>query len=77
MPDITITVDDAHLAAIDEVVAAVRASGVEVTGVHAAIGIISGTVPADRRTALSQIQGVGAIEEAPVFRAAPPDSPIQ
>ncbi len=77
MPEITITVDDAHLAAMDEVVAAVRASGVEVTGVHTAIGIISGTVPADRRTALSQIQGVGAVEEAPGLRVPPPESPLQ
>ncbi|MGJ0119385.1 hypothetical protein ACQ7HM_09285 [Williamsia sp. MIQD14] len=77
MPEVTITVDDDHLASIDEVVAAVRASGVQVTQVHAAIGIISGTMAPDVRHALTAIRGVGAIEESPQFGVAPPDSPIQ
>ncbi|MCP2192511.1 hypothetical protein [Williamsia deligens] len=77
MADVTITVDDDHLAALDDVVASVRAVGVHVTAVHAAIGIISGTVADDVRGPLSSIRGVASIEQAPHFGVAPPDSPVQ
>ncbi|MGZ8179086.1 hypothetical protein ACXVUM_14250 [Williamsia sp. SKLECPSW1] len=77
MPDVTITVDDDHLAALDDVVASIRAAGVHVTAVHAAIGVISGTVADDARGPLSAIRGVASIEQAPRFGVAPPDSPVQ
>lgn len=77
MPDVTITVDDDHLGTLDEVVASVRAAGVQVTAVHAAIGVISGSVADDVRGPLSAIRGVASIERAPRFGVAPPDAPIQ
>ncbi|WP_299575747.1 hypothetical protein [uncultured Williamsia sp.] len=77
MPDVTITVDDDHLSALDEVVASVRAAGVHVTSVHTAIGIISGTVADDVRGPLAAIRGVASIEQTPRYTVAPPDSPIQ
>ena len=77
MPDVTITVDDDHLSALDEVVASVRAAGVHVTQVHTAIGIISGTVADDARGPLSAIRGVASIEQASRVGVAPPDSPVQ
>ncbi|MBT0566915.1 hypothetical protein [Williamsia sp. CHRR-6] len=71
MGEVTITVDDEHLGAIDQVVAALEKRGVHVTAVHSTIGIISGTADAQRASALSEIAGVISVEQAATFGTRP------
>jgi len=42
-----------------------------------AMGIITGSVPADRRAALERLPGVAAVEAEQTFQIAPPDADIQ
>jgi hypothetical protein len=49
MAGVTVTVDDTHLDKIEEVAAHLRSSGMHVDQVLNEIGVISGSVPDDRR----------------------------
>jgi hypothetical protein len=72
--EITITLaDGADAAAVAE---RLRAAGVRVDQVLEAIGVITGTVAADRRQALAQAPGVRSVEPGRTLRIAPPDAPI-
>ncbi len=77
MADITVTVSDDHLASIDEVAEVLRDNGMHVGQVLAALGVISGSVPDDRRQSLEAVDGVEAVEEENTFQLPPPSSPIQ
>jgi hypothetical protein len=77
MADITVTVSDDHLARIDEVAAALRDNGMQVRQVHNHIGVISGSVPDDRREPLQAVDGVEAVEDDVSFQLPPPNSPVQ
>ena len=77
MADITVTVSDDHRGSIDEVAAALRDNGMQVSQVLDAIGIISGSVPDDRRQSMEAVEGVAAVEEEHAFQIPPPDSPVQ
>jgi hypothetical protein len=54
-----------------------RAAGVNVAQVLGEIGIVTGTVDADRRASLSDIAGVVAVENERSFQISPPDAEIQ
>jgi hypothetical protein len=54
-----------------------RAAGMTVEQVLAAIGVITGTVAAEQRAALADVPGVLAVESEQTFRLPPPDSEIQ
>ena len=58
---------------IDEVAERLRAAGMQVGQVLAAVGIITGSVPAGRRAALADIEGVVAVEVEREVRIAPTD----
>jgi hypothetical protein len=76
--NVSVTVADAHLARIDEVAAALRGSGLHVSQVHHAIGIISGSIPDSRRQSLETVTGVAAVEtDTTFFQLPPPDAPVQ
>ena len=61
-----------------EVVAeGLRAAGVTVEQVLLAVGVIIGTVPAERIAALAELPGVVAVEPEQTFRLPPPDSEVQ
>jgi hypothetical protein len=77
MAAVRVTVDDDHLDKIDEVAAELRNSGMQVDQVLNEVGVISGSVPDDRRQVLGTVTGVESIEEATTFQLPPPDSPIQ
>lgn len=77
MAEVTVTVDDDHLDKVDEVAAALRATGLNITEVNDAIGIISGSIDAGSRAAAAEVAGVSSVEDAVSPRIPPPDSPVQ
>ncbi|HWI02417.1 MAG TPA: hypothetical protein VNT52_01065, partial [Acidimicrobiales bacterium] len=54
-----------------------QGAGMHVDEVLDAMGIITGSVPADRRAALERLPGVAAVEAEQTFQIAPPDADIQ
>jgi uncharacterized membrane-anchored protein len=77
MAGVTITVDDTHLDSIEEVAAHLRSSGMQVDQVLNEIGVISGSVPDDRRQLLKTVTGVQSVEDTATVQLAPPESPVQ
>ena len=77
MAGVTITVDDTHLDRIEEVAAHLRSSGMQVDQVFNEIGVISGSVPDDRRQLLKTVTGVQSVEVAATVQLPPPESPVQ
>ena len=74
---VTVTVADSHLGQIEEVAGRLRAAGMEVEQVLAAIGVITGTVPAAKLSAVADVVGVAGIEDQTKFQIAPPDAEVQ
>jgi hypothetical protein len=77
MVRLSVTVDDGHLPAIDEVADALRARGMQVEQVLGALGIITGSVPDDSRPALADVEGVVSVDEELTHQLPPPDSAVQ
>ena len=77
MVSISVTVDDEHLTGIDDVVAELRASGMQVDQVLGGVGVISGSVPEDRQQSLQAVAGVKSVEASHHFQVPPPDAPVQ
>jgi uncharacterized membrane-anchored protein len=77
MAGVTITVDDTHLDRIEEVAAHLRSSGMQVDQVLNEIGVISGSVPDNRRQLLKTVTGVQSVEDAATVQLPPPESPVQ
>jgi hypothetical protein len=77
MSGVTVTVDDGHLDRIEEVAAHLRSSGMQVDQVLNEIGVISGSVPDDRRQLLKTVTGVQSVEDAATVQLPPPESPVQ
>jgi precorrin-6B methylase 2 len=75
VPDVTVLVDDDHLARIDEVAAALQRAGLRVGDVLPAVGAITGSI--DEPAALATVEGVAAIEPAREIRLPPPDEDVQ
>ena len=75
---VTVTVADSHLAQIDDLAQALRDVGLEVDGVLGAIGVITGSLPAEQPLeSIESLPGVAAVEEQKTFRLAPPDADVQ
>jgi hypothetical protein len=77
MVHLSVTVDDGHLPAIDEVADALRARGMQVEQVLGALGIITGSVPDGSRPALADVEGVASVDEELTYQLPPPDSAVQ
>ena len=77
MTQVSITVDDAHLDTMGQVVAALRARGLRVEQVLDELGIITGSVAQGRHAALEAVDGVAAVVQEQQYRLPPPDSPVQ
>ena len=74
---INVSVDDTHLGQIDEVVAKLRAAGMNVDRTLATLGSISGHATGDLLHALRQVPGVAAVESERSFQMPPPDAEVQ
>ena len=77
MVNVSVTVDDGHLRAIDKVAEALRAQGMEVAQVLDGLGIITGSAPEASRSALTAVEGVASVDEELTHRLPPPDAPVQ
>jgi hypothetical protein len=77
MVQLSVTVDDGHLPAINEIAQALRAQGMRVEQVLDGLGIITGSAPADSRPALTGVEGVVSVDEALTHQLPPPDSAVQ
>jgi cation transporter-like permease len=75
--DEQITVTVSADADIEVVAEQLRAAGVTVEQILRAVGVITGTVAAQTRSALAAVPGVLAVEPEQSFRLPPPDSDIQ
>lgn len=71
------TVGDDHVGDIDGVAEELKAAGMSVDQVLDAVGIVTGSVPSERRDALERLPGVAAVEAAHAFQIAPPDAEVQ
>ena len=74
---VTVTVDAAHLDDVEGLAERLRAEGLEVDQVLGDVGIITGSVPADKRSSLDEADGVAAVEEEATFQLPPPEAGIQ
>jgi hypothetical protein len=75
VPDVTVLVDDEHLAAIDKVAVALQRAGLRLRDVLPAVGAITGSV--DDPQALADVAGVAAVEQAQAIQLPPPDEEVQ
>jgi hypothetical protein len=62
---------------LDEVVAGLRAAGLQVERVLEPVGVVTGSVDPGRRTALAAVPGVAAVEDDRTVRLPPPDAAVQ
>ena len=77
MVQVSVTVDDEHLDVLDVVAQALRARGMAVDQVFDGLGIITGSVPAADRAALTGVDGVASVDEQLSHQLPPPDAPVQ
>jgi hypothetical protein len=75
--EVKVSVDDAHLDRLPEVVERLRAAGMQVDQALGAIGVVTGSVEADQLRHLSQVDGALSIESSRDFQIGPPDAPVQ
>jgi hypothetical protein len=74
---VSVSVDDAHLAQIEQIAQQLSSSGMDVQQTLPSIGVISGSIETDQLNHLYQIEGVQNIESQQGYQLAPPSSPIQ
>ena len=77
MRHVIVSVSDDRVDDLSAVVADLRRAGLTVTGVHADIGVVTGTVDGGALASLSTVSGVVDVEEQRGYRLPPPDSPVQ
>jgi hypothetical protein len=73
---ITVSVGDEHVGRLEELAEELKAAGMSVDQVLK-VGVITGSVPPERRSALEQLPGVTAVEGEQTYQLPPPDSEIQ
>lgn len=74
---LSISVDDEHLDKMPEVVKRIKKAGLKVESQLEALGIITGSVDADKQDSIRSIKGVANVEEDRSIQIAPPDSDVQ
>jgi hypothetical protein len=74
---VVVTVDDDQLAEIGELAERLRLAGMRIDQVLGDIGVITGSLPADRLTSAQRLPGVAAVERETSFQLPPPDEDVQ
>ncbi len=74
---VTVTVGDNHVGDIQAVVEQLEAAGMNVDQILDVVGIVTGSVPSERRAALELLPAVAAVEGEQTFQIAPPDADVQ
>ncbi len=75
--DVTVTVADSHVAAVQELAQRLARTGMQVDQVLAAAGVITGSVQDDQLEAIAALDGVAAVEGQVPIQLAPPDADVQ
>jgi CheY-like chemotaxis protein len=76
--EVTILVADDHIAAIDDVAAALRSAGLQLGQTLPETGVITGSVAdAAAMETLAAVPGVAAVEPVQEIFIPPPDAPVQ
>ena len=75
--EIVVSVDDAHLGTIQQVVEALSELGMTVERRLDSIGVIGGVVDPRMVPAIEKVKGVDGVEFAREFQLPRPDSPVQ
>ena len=74
---VTISIGDAHLEQIDQVVDQLKAKGLDVEQTMATLGIVTGSVDSDKLSALSKVAGVDSVQKEKTVNLPPPGSDVQ
>ena len=74
---VLVSVGDLHLGRLDEVSRGAEAAGMTVHRREAGIGVLSGSISADRIDRLRAVAGVENVETQREVRVPPPDSQVQ
>ena len=75
MSEVSVTVDEEHLADMDQVVEALRARGMQVDAVLEGLGMVTGSAP--DAEVLRQVEGVSAVDAVMERHVPPPEDEIQ
>lgn len=75
--DLQISVDDKHLSRLDEVAHRLRAAGMDVQQQLDQLGIITGSIDAEKVRELAGVEGVSQVEQSRTYQLAPPGADIQ
>ena len=74
---ICVSVDEAHLSQIQQIVEQLESSGMVVEQTLSSIGVINGSVNSEQLDRLAQIEGVTNVEPQQSYQLNPPNSEIQ
>ena len=74
---ISVSVADEHLQDIDTLAVRLREVGMEIDQVMPSIGVITGAITSDRRSAIAELPGVASVEGQATYQLPPPDADIQ
>jgi hypothetical protein len=75
--NVLVSVGDSHLGRLDEVSRAAEAAGMTVHRREAGIGVLTGSIAADKIDRLRAVAGVEDVEAQREVRIPPPDSETQ
>lgn len=75
--EIVVSVDDAHLPAMTEMVSALESAGMMIDQTMPVLGTVAGRIPPTRLADIGLVEGVAAIEESRSYQLPPPDSDVQ
>jgi hypothetical protein len=75
--EVTVSVDDAHVADVHEVAERLREAGLSIDELSEELGVISGTIDESKADALREIDGVASVERSRDYQLPRPDSEVQ
>jgi len=76
--EVSVLVEEDHLASLDDVLTALARAGLQVTETLESVGVVTGSVSDPGSIeGLRQIDGVASVEVARAFQLPPPDEPVQ
>jgi len=74
---VNVAIADEYLGRFSEVVRRIEQAGLKVEQQLDLVGIVTGSIDADKIADLNQVQGVAAVERTQTFQLPPPDSDTQ
>jgi len=76
--EVTVLVDEAHLATIHDLAEALRRAGLRGGQALSGVGVITGAVDEPGvLSVLGQVDGVSKVEAGRAYQLPPPDAPVQ